>query len=99
MIHRLRDFHYEEFDLLLYKWEDFEEPTENEKERIKWLLGEEESERIFRSAEMKRHRNKVLMKTSKNLEEYHNRYLVERMVPQFMTAAYYKAYRTGSTAF
>ena len=95
MIHRLRDFHYEEFDLLLYKWEDFEEPTENEKERIIWLVGEEESERIFRSAEMKRHRNKVLMKTSKNLEEYHNRYLVERMVPQFMTAAYYKSYLTG----
>jgi len=41
MVHRLRDFHYEEFDLLLYKWEDFEEPTENEKERIKWLMGEE----------------------------------------------------------
>jgi len=86
MIETLRGFHYVEFNVLLCKWEDFEEPTDKEIERIRWVLGEEESKRIFRSAEMKRYRNKKLMNTSKSLKEYHNRYLAERMVPQFMTA-------------
>jgi hypothetical protein len=95
MIEILRDFHYGEFNILLCKWEDFEKPTDKEVERIRWLLGAEESERIFRSAEMKRDRNKELMKTSKSLQEYHNRYLVERMVPLIMTAEYYKGYLRG----
>ena len=62
MIEKLRGLHYREFTCLLWKWEDFEEPTNNEKERTKWLLGEQESERIFRAAEMERYRN-TLVKT------------------------------------
>lgn len=84
-----------EFNFLLSKWEDFEESTAKEKERIEWLLGKQESDRIFRLAEMKRHRNKVLMKTSKGLDEYHNKYLAEFMVPRYVTAEYYNAYLQG----
>jgi hypothetical protein len=95
MIETLRDFHYREFYILLCKWEDFEKLTDKEIERTRWLLGAEESERIFRLAERKRDRNKELLKTSKSLQEYHNRYLVERMVPLIMTAEYYKGYLRG----
>jgi hypothetical protein len=95
MIETLRDFHYGEFSILLCKWEDFEKRTDKEIERTRWLLGAEESERIFRSSEMKRETNRELMKTSKSLEEYHNRSLVERMAPLIMTAEYYNAYLTG----
>jgi hypothetical protein len=95
MLENLRDFHNVEFTFLLSKWEGFDEPTEKEKERTKWLLGEQESHRIFRLAEMKRHRNKELMKTSKDLKEYWNRYTAERLTLVIMTAEYYNAYLQG----
>ncbi len=98
MIEKLRGLHYREFNCLLWKWEDFEEPTNNEKERTKWLLGEQESERIFRSAEMMRYRNKLLVKTCKTLEEYRFRYAVtiSHDTPLLMTAENYKAYVNGN---
>ena len=82
----------------MWKWEDFEEPTINEKERTKWLLGEQESGRIFRSVEMMRHTNKLLVKTSKTLEEYRFRYAVtiSHDTPLLMTAENYKAYVNGN---
>ena len=43
MIQTLRDFHYGECNLLLCKWQEFEEPTDEERERINWLLGEQEA--------------------------------------------------------
>jgi hypothetical protein len=91
-ISTLRDFHYGEFNILLCKWEDFEKPTDNEMQRTWWLLGEEESKRIFRELEIRRHRNKELMKMSKSLEEYYDRYLIERMIPIFATADRYDSY-------
>jgi hypothetical protein len=98
MIEKLRGLHYREFNCLLWKWEDFEEPTINEKERTKWLLGEQESGRIFRSVEMMRHTNKLLVKTSKTLEEYRFRYAVtiSHDTPLLMTAENYKAYVNGN---
>ncbi|MGC2570212.1 MAG: hypothetical protein WA364_01780 [Candidatus Nitrosopolaris sp.] len=100
MIDKLRGLHYRmnrEFNCLLWKWEDFETPTNNEKERTKWLLGEQESERIFRSAEMMRYRNKLSVKTFKTLEEYRVRYAVtiSRDTPLLMTAENYKPYING----
>jgi hypothetical protein len=97
MIANLQGLHYREFACLLWKWEDFEEPTSNEKERAKWLLGEQESERIFRTAEMKRYRNKLLVKTSKTLDEYRVRYAVEIEHDELilMTAEKYKAILNG----
>ena len=97
LIQNLRGLHYREFNYLLWKWEDFEEPTNNEKERTKWLLGEHESERIFRSAEMIRYRNKLLVKTSKTLGEYRVKYALtiahDRAL--VMTCEKYKAYLNG----
>jgi hypothetical protein len=97
MIEKLRGLHYREFNCLLWKWEDFEEPTNNEKERSKWLE-EQDSERIFRSAEMMRYRNKLLVKTSKTLEEYRVRYAVtiSHDTPLLMTAEKYKAILNGN---
>ncbi|MGC2575743.1 MAG: hypothetical protein WA364_29915 [Candidatus Nitrosopolaris sp.] len=95
MIDNLRDLHYKEFNALLCNWEDFEAPTNEEKERTKWLLGEQESQRLFRSSEIMRYRHKQLVKTSKTLEEYYERYFFERERPVFMTAENCKAYLNG----
>ena len=95
MIQTLRDFHYGECNLLLCKWQEFEEPTDEERERINWLLGEQEAKRILDVAERKRYRNKELVKTSASLNEYHNRYIAERMMPLVMTAERYNEYLTG----
>jgi hypothetical protein len=54
--------------MLLSKWKRFEQPTDEEKDRTKSLLGEQECNRIFHLAEMKRHANKELMKKSKGLD-------------------------------
>jgi len=95
MIDNLRRLHYKEFNALLCTWEGFEAPTDKEKERTRWLLGEQESQRLFRSAEFMRHRHKELVKRSKTLKEYLERYFFERERPIFMTAENCKAYLNG----
>jgi hypothetical protein len=97
MIDNLRGLHYKEFNALLWTWEDFEAPTDKEKERTRWLIGEQESQRLFRSAEIMRCRNKELVKKSKTLEEYHERYFFERERAIFMTAENCKTYLNGDT--
>jgi hypothetical protein len=93
----LRTFHFDEFNLLLCKWEEFEQPTEEEKERAKWLLGEQESNRIFRLAAIKRHRHKELMKKCHSLDDYCRRSSVEDAWPLWTTAEHHDTCVEGRT--
>jgi hypothetical protein len=62
LIEDLKWIHSREWSFLLYKWECFHAPTREEYERMNWLLGEEETERIFRKAEMSRHNIEQVMR-------------------------------------
>jgi hypothetical protein len=58
----LKWIHNDEWRFLLHKWMSFDEPTREEKERMNWLLGEEEATRIFKKVEISRHEYKQIMK-------------------------------------
>jgi hypothetical protein len=62
MIKDLKSINDEEWSLLLHKWNHFDEPTNEEKERMNRLLGEEEVTRIFKNAERSRYEDKQVMK-------------------------------------
>ena len=67
----LKVFHDVEYDLLTFKWKLFEGPSDDERRRWMWLLGEKEANRLFRDAELKRHENRKRMRQCKNTLEYH----------------------------
>lgn len=56
----LRLAHNMEWWLLKHKWKHFSEPTQEEQQRMNWLIGEEEMKTIFRDAEMSRFEDKEL---------------------------------------
>lgn len=58
----LKWIHEDEWRFLLHKWENFDEPTKEEKERMTILLGEEEATRLIKKTEMERDRYKQIMK-------------------------------------
>jgi hypothetical protein len=66
----------DEMSLLNCKWRHFSQPSEEEKERLEWLVGEDISRKIIRDAEIYRYDNKIARKSkrteksSKNVEEY-----------------------------
>jgi hypothetical protein len=61
-IHDLQFVRWIEWKLLMHKWNHHCEPTKVERERMNWLLDEQEMQKIFRHAEMSRYQDKQLMK-------------------------------------
>ena len=57
----------EEIILLLLRWRYFESPTEEEKIRLKWLLGEKYAKRVILSTEISRHENRKAVRDSRDL--------------------------------
>lgn len=83
----LKAFYNEEFSLLLFKWKHFEGPTDDEIKRWKWILGDEEANRIFNDIELKRYENRKGMRQCKNTLEYH-KFLNSVCPKEFVSAAY-----------
>jgi hypothetical protein len=59
-----------ELILLMFRWRYFEEPTEEEKKRLKWILGETYARRIIQLAELAMYENKKAIRGSKDINEY-----------------------------
>ena len=55
------------------KWKLFEEPTNEEKKRWTWLIGEKESRKFFNELEIERHENRKEMRQSEDVLDYHIR--------------------------
>ncbi|MGD1839200.1 MAG: hypothetical protein ACPKPY_14215 [Nitrososphaeraceae archaeon] len=64
------NIHHVEMNLLLNKWYFFEEPTIEEQERMKKLLGESEARVVFFKTETVRSREKKLMLQCKDIDDY-----------------------------
>jgi hypothetical protein len=60
-----------ELILLMFRWRYFEKPTEEEKKRLRWMLGETYARKIIQSAEIAIHENNKVIKKSKNIKEYY----------------------------
>ena len=59
-----------ELILLMFRWRYFEKPTEEEKKRLRWMLGEIYAKRIIQSAEIAMYENKKAIRDSKDINEY-----------------------------
>jgi hypothetical protein len=64
-----KGFEYEIVHLMLW-WRYFEQPTDEEKKRLRWMFGEDYSKRIIQRTEIIRHQNKQALKKCKNINEY-----------------------------
>lgn len=60
----------DELYYLLYKWRYFENPTDAERERMKWLFGKKFNQ-ILQQLEIQLHEYKVKMKSCANFKEYY----------------------------
>lgn len=67
----LKGLHEEELFLLRYKWNHFEQPTSEEKDRWEKILGKEKVKRIFTDASIARVENGKKIRTSKDVKEFH----------------------------
>ena len=76
LIEAISGFFEHEIILLMFKWRYFEKPNEEEKKRLRWMLGEEYSRRIIQRTEIINHEIKKAIKKCKNINEY-CRFLVE----------------------
>ena len=54
----------------MFRWRYFEKPTEEEKKRLRWMLGEIYAKRIIQSAEIAMYENKKAIRDSKDINEY-----------------------------
>jgi hypothetical protein len=59
-----------ELILLTFRWRYFEKPTEEEKKRLGWMLGETYARQIIQSAEIAMHDNNRAIRDSKDINEY-----------------------------
>ena len=59
-----------ELFLLMFRWRYFEKPTEEEKKRLKWILGETYARRIIQLAENAMYENKKAIRNSRDINEY-----------------------------
>jgi hypothetical protein len=59
-----------ELILLMFRWRYFEKPTEEEKKRLKWMLGEMYAKQIIHSAENAIYENKKALRASRDINEY-----------------------------
>jgi hypothetical protein len=69
----VKDLFITEIGLLLSKWELFESPTQEEKKRMEWVLGEKEFKQISTKLEINLSQHKKMMRNCKNVEEYTKR--------------------------
>jgi DNA-binding transcriptional ArsR family regulator len=83
----VKAFHDEEHGLLTFKWKLFEGPTDDERKRWTWILGEKEANRLFRVVELKRYENRTGMRQCKNTLEYH-RFLNSICPEEFVSPSY-----------
>lgn len=63
LTHDLRRLSGSEGQWLKYRWYHIEGPTPEEQERVRWILGDREANRIFKEAEMSRYEYKKNIKT------------------------------------
>jgi hypothetical protein len=87
LLSTLKTFHNEELRLLSFKWKLFEGPTDDERKRWTWILGEQKANRLFKDIELKRYENKKGMRQCKNTLEYH-KFLKSVCPKEFVSAAY-----------
>jgi hypothetical protein len=59
-----------ELILLMFRWRYFEKPTEEEKKRLRWMLGETYARQIIQSAENAMYENKKALRASRDINEY-----------------------------
>ena len=71
-INDLRNLFKDEFSYLLFRWKNFELPTDKRRERMESIFGEEQFRKIFRNCQIKlsKHRDKVTKCT--NIEQYND---------------------------
>jgi DNA-binding HxlR family transcriptional regulator len=70
-----------EFDRLIDKWSLFEQSTDDEVERMKILLGNDEAERIFKIVNLKRSKFNVFRRKCKLAKDLHN-YIIWEWTPK-----------------
>jgi hypothetical protein len=94
LLSTLKTFHNEEFRLLSIKWKLFEGPTDDERKRWTWILGEQKANGIFKDIELKRYENKKGMRQCKNTLEYHK--FLNSVCPNESVSAAYGPWPYGS---
>lgn len=93
----LKVFYEEEFGLLSVKWKLFEGPTDDERKRWTWLLGEEEANRFFREVELIRYENRKGIRQCKNTLEYHK--LLNSICPREFISPFYGPWPYGNILY
>lgn len=86
-----------ERDLLTFKWKLFEGPSDDERRRWKWLLGEEEANSLFRDTELKRHENRKRMRQCHNTVEYHK--FLNSICPKEYVSPFYGPWPYGDLLY
>lgn len=88
--HLLEEFwglHESEFSLLLYKWQVFDGPTKEERDRMFRLLGEQEASRLLRQTDSARSQHNLRLRQCESLEKY-NEYLKKNCFDSMEVMAY-----------
>jgi hypothetical protein len=70
LIREISQIFEQELRLLMFRWRYFEKPTEEEKKRLRWMLGEKYAKSIIQSAEIAMYENKKALRKSKDINEY-----------------------------
>jgi hypothetical protein len=69
-INDLKDLLRNELDILLYKWENLQSPTAEERSRMERIFGKEQFSKMSLKCEMKLHNLKRKIRACKTIEEY-----------------------------
>jgi hypothetical protein len=70
-INDLKDLFRHELDILLYRWENIESPTSDERDRMEKIFGKEKFNKISLKCELNLHKHKKKMRSCKTTEQYH----------------------------
>jgi hypothetical protein len=87
LLEELWGLHESEFSLLLYKWQFFDPPSEEERKRMIRLFGEQEARRILKQADRSRSEHNVMLRKCESLEKY-NDYLKKDCSTDFQVLGY-----------